>query len=71
MVNDQIDWAEWVDLLWITSKALHSIAHSSEIDNSGYTTKEILLVDVNKGTGMNKKIPSTKMGIVIKTYVKS
>jgi hypothetical protein len=45
MVNNQIDWAEWVDLLWITSETLHSIAHSSEIDNSGHTTNKILLVE--------------------------
>ena len=39
VVNNQIDWAERVDLLGITTKALHGVTHGSEVDNSGNTTK--------------------------------
>ena len=39
MVNDQVDRAERVDLRWVSTKALHGIAHGRQIDDSWHTTK--------------------------------
>jgi hypothetical protein len=40
VINDQVDWAEWVDLGWISSKSVHGVSHGSKIDNSWDSTKK-------------------------------
>jgi hypothetical protein len=44
MINDEVYWAEWVDLLGITTESLHSISHGCEVDNS-WNTSEVLQDD--------------------------
>jgi hypothetical protein len=44
VIDDEIDWAEWVDLGWITTESLHSISHGGKIDN-GWDSSEILQDD--------------------------
>jgi hypothetical protein len=41
MIDDEIDWHQWVDLGRITSKALHSSSHGSKIYHGRYT-REVL-----------------------------
>jgi len=41
VIDDQVDWAQRVDLGWITTEALHGITHGSEINNCGHA-REIL-----------------------------
>lgn len=62
MIDDEIDWAEWVDLGWITSKSLHGISHGSKIDNS-WDSSEILQDDSSWlerdiGAGLRVLLPS-------------
>src|SRR6266545_8322321 len=35
MVDDQIDWLQWIDLLRIAAELRERVAHCCEIDNSG------------------------------------
>jgi hypothetical protein len=44
MVNDEVDWAQRVDLLGVSSHPFDSVPHSSKIYNCGYTS-EILKDD--------------------------
>jgi len=41
MIDDQVNWAEWVDLIGITTESHHGITHSSEVNDCG-DTSEIL-----------------------------
>ena len=41
VINDQIDWAKWVDLGWIATETSHSVTHGSQIDDSWDTTNKI------------------------------
>jgi hypothetical protein len=41
VIDNKIDWAEWVNLGWITTESLHSISHGGKIDN-GWDSSEIL-----------------------------
>lgn len=41
VVNNEIDWAEWVDLLWVSSELDHSVSHGGEVDDTG-DSSEIL-----------------------------
>ena len=38
VVNDQIYWAEWVDLGWVATKSLHGISHGGQINYCWDTT---------------------------------
>lgn len=37
VINDQINWAKWIDLSWVTAKSLHSVSHRCEIDDSWHS----------------------------------
>lgn len=50
VINDEINWAERVDLAGVTTETLHGITHGSEIDYSGYTS-EILEDDTGGAEG--------------------
>lgn len=50
VINDQVDWHEGVNLGRVTSKALHSVTHGSEIHNSWYTS-EVLQDDSGGAEG--------------------
>jgi hypothetical protein len=39
VVYNQINWAERIDLFWITSEPDHSISHGCQINYSRYTSK--------------------------------
>jgi len=62
VIDNKINWAEWVDLGWITTESLHSISHGSKIDN-GWDSSEILQDDScwlewNIGAGLRVLFPS-------------
>jgi hypothetical protein len=44
VVDNKIDWAQWIDLLGITSESDHGVSHGGEI-NDGWDTGEILKND--------------------------
>jgi hypothetical protein len=41
VINDQINWAQGVNFLWVSSESHHSISHGSQVDNS-WDTSEVL-----------------------------
>jgi len=41
VINNQIDWAERVNLSWVSSESLHGVSHGSQVNN-GWHTCEIL-----------------------------
>lgn len=62
MIDNKINWAERVDLGWITTESLHSISHGSKIDN-GWDSSEILQDDSSWlkwdiGAGLRVLLPS-------------
>jgi hypothetical protein len=44
VINDEIDWAKWVDFLWVSSETCDSISHSGKIYNC-WNSSEILKDD--------------------------
>ena len=38
VIDDQIDWAQWIDFRWVTSEPLHGISHGCEVDDGWHTT---------------------------------
>jgi len=46
VIDDEIDLAKWVDLVWVTTLLLHGSSHGGEIDNS-WDTSEILKEDTS------------------------
>ena len=38
VIDDEVDWAEWVDLGWVTTEALHGVTHGSQVDDGGHST---------------------------------
>jgi hypothetical protein len=41
VIDDEVDWAKWVDLGGVSSKTLHGITHGGEINDCWNTTKKI------------------------------
>jgi hypothetical protein len=44
VINNEVNWAERIDLRRITTKSLHGVSHGSEIDDGG-NASEILQDD--------------------------
>ena len=39
VIDDEIDWAERVDLGGVSAETVHGVTHGSEIDDSGHATR--------------------------------
>jgi hypothetical protein len=50
VINDEVNWAKWVDLLSITTESLHGISHGSQIYDS-WDAGEILQDDSGRLEG--------------------
>jgi hypothetical protein len=37
VIDDEINWAQWVDLLRISAESGHGISHCSEVNHSWHT----------------------------------